>query len=658
MKKTTFIIILLSLCSILLVEAFPDTLSAAQENDLSSLLKQLKTYEPGKNDSLILKLNQYLRSRRSNQEEKLKCELQLLSFLKSDATESAKMEVCRHLRIIGSKKSVPVLEGMLLEKETTDMARYVLEKIPDKAADEALLKSLPKTKGLIKAGIVSSLGHRRVPEAVPHLKKTLEENQDLMVSLAAAAALGHIRNAQAVEALSMALSKTSGELKMQVAGSLLKCAEEYLSNKSIEKAQNIYGQILNSDLPSSFYHSAARGKISSAEGRGDEVIIEKLKTSQKDLSPYLEMIPEYFDSSTIPKVCALLPSLSDPEKVQLISVLSLYSKKEVLQTVLKSVESQSQKVRTAALKTLQQIGNSSTVGFLAQYAASSKGEDQQQARASLWGLKGDDIDSTITSKLSTEKNPEIQIEYIKAAEERQIYSAKEIIFERLSFPNPKVRSQAIQSLKKISSPEDLPKLIDSLKKVENDQHRQEMISTIAYTALKIPDPLKKGEAVTRALPEAKDPGVRSSLYLILGMIGDDSTLPVLRKGLKESHEMIHGSVVRALANWPNPTAADDLLHLVRTSEKQELQIICLRSFIRMVEMEPFRRPEAAVRSLEQALELALRPSEKTMVLGVLPKFACEEAADLARRLIKDKEVEQEARKALNLIKEKLDKIRD
>jgi hypothetical protein len=69
--------------------------------------------------------------------------------------------------------------------------------------------------------------------------------------------------------------------------------------------------------------------------------------------------------------------------------------------------------------------------------------------------------------------------------------------------------------------------------------------------------------------------------------------------------------------------------------------------------EPYRRPETAVRSLETALNLSQQKSEKIMILGMLPKFPCDRALELAQRLIQDKSVKQEARNALSLIQENL-----
>lgn len=81
----------------------------------------------------------------------------------------------------------------------------------------------------------------------------------------------------------------------------------------------------------------------------------------------------------------------------------------------------------------------------------------------------------------------------------------------------------------------------------------------------------------------------------------------------------------------------------------------MQAYVRMIGQEKYRPPKAAVRDLKKALKLATRPEEKKLILGVLPGFASPEALKLAATLLGDKDVKEEAKVALNKIKEKLEK---
>jgi len=155
----------------------PQSPQASSPLNPDEILKRLASYEYGQNEGVLWDLRNYVRSMKDIPESRLACEAKLLAFLDSQATSAAKMTVCRQLRIIGSEKSVPVLEKLVLQKDTSDIARYALEKIPGEAADKALLKAMASTKGDVQLGVISSLGQRKTQAAVPALRTADQRNQ-------------------------------------------------------------------------------------------------------------------------------------------------------------------------------------------------------------------------------------------------------------------------------------------------------------------------------------------------------------------------------------------------------------------------------------------------------------------------------------------------
>jgi hypothetical protein len=146
---------------------------------------------------------------------------------------------------------------------------------------------------------------------------------------------------------------------------------------------------------------------------------------------------------------------------------------------------------------------------------------------------------------------------------------------------------------------------------------------------------------------------RCLLYRTLGKIGDDSSLPLLRAALKDQDAKIQDAAIRTLADWPNPTPREDVLGIARGSQDLTQQVLALRGYIRMVGLEKYQSPEAAVHSLKMALDLTTRPDEKKLVLGALPDFACPEALALAESLLTVDGVREEAQAAVDKIKKLL-----
>ena len=620
--------------------------------DLKSILKEISAYDYGKDEEVLSVLRDYVRAVRQFPKERERCEAQLTGFLESDATLAAQMAVCRQLREIGSAVSVPVLSKMLLREETSDLARYALEKIADASAEQALIQGLGKTNRKIRLGLLASLGNRRGEKAVPYLGKFLY-GADKAEAVASATALGQIACPNAAGVLSQALADTSGQLQVQVASSLLGCAEEHLTNKNFDEAAGIFKTLMQDELPLHIRQAAFRGWLAALGKEAQRIIISTLKGSYPEwYQPAISTVSNVFDESNIQEVCMVLPSLPLENQVQLLEVLSLYRVKASRESAIQAAKSENEDIRIAALHALEHIGDASTVELLAHHAAKSKGQEQEAARSTLWSLKGKDVDRTILLNLAKQKDVDVQNELIISIGERRIREGLNWILAKARSSDARTRQQAIKALKNVASPSDLLLLVNLLAAVEEEKDQMEMASTIAAVAQKSLELTGRAGLVMDVLPEVSDIPSRQALYRTLGKIGDDSSLAILRSALEEENLEIQDAAVRALADWPTATAQEDLLHIARTSTHPAHRILALQSYIRMVEMEPYRSPERAVKSLQDVSDIS-RPEEKKIILGILPTFASREALDLAESLLQEKAVEAEAKVAIEKIKEKL-----
>lgn len=623
--------------------------------DLGTILQNISTYDYGKDEEVLSRLRSYIRSVRNSPQARAECEAKLAEFLGSRATPAAKMAVCRQLREIGSSASVPALERMLVKEETSDLARYALEKIPGDPAEKALIQALDKTRGKTRIGILSSLGNRRAEKAVPALEK-LAIKSDPATAAAAAAALGHIANSQASDALLRVLSKSSGKLKDRIGSSLLNCAQEYILKKNPKAAAAIFEALSGAKLPLPVRLSAMKGRIrSSSDNEARSMIVQALKGKDTEQhAPAISLIGDFFDDSNIHEVCALFSSLPTASQVQVLEALSCYQDKSARSTATEAAKNPEQEVRIAALKALEKLGNESAVELLVMHAAQARGKEQEAARNSLWGLRGDDVDKVILLNLVKMPDPDVQNELIKSIAERRIEEGLELILARARSSDSGNRLEAIKAIKDIASFADLPRLVELLLSTKEERDQLELASTIAVVTGKSSQPIGRARAVTAVLSPTEDIPQRCALFRVLGKIGDDSSLPVLRKALAESNPELQDAAVRALADWPTPTPREDLLQVARTTPNSVHKILALRAYIQMVGMEPYRSPRMAVHLLQEVLDLA-RVEEKKLILGILPSFAGPEALALAESLLKEKEVKAEAELSIKKIKQALNR---
>lgn len=184
-----------------------------------------------------------------------------LELLKNPgSSEFQKAKACMRLAMVGTRDAVPALAALLTDEHLSHYARFGLVPIPDPSVDEALRGALKKLKGRLLAGVVDSIGQRKDAAAVEPLAKLIH-GADAEVAQAAAASLGRIGGARAVEALRAALAKTKGPLRDAVAASLLVAAEGLMKAGDRQGALALYDALSRPDIPRSVRLAAMHNTI-------------------------------------------------------------------------------------------------------------------------------------------------------------------------------------------------------------------------------------------------------------------------------------------------------------------------------------------------------------------------------------------------------------
>jgi hypothetical protein len=180
-----------------------------------------------------------------------------------------------------------------------------------------------------------------------------------------------------------------------------------------------------------------------------------------------------------------------------------------------------------------------------------------------------------------------------------------------------------------------------------------MEDTVASVARTDPRELARAGEVGARLTAEKDAKKRTDLLRVLGKIGDDSALSLVRAAQADRDPAVIDAAVRALADWPTIAARDDVLNVARTSLVLNHRVLAMRAYVRMIGLEPYRSPEGAAADLLKALALAPRLEEKKLVLGLLARFPCVTALKTAESLLSDPAVAAEAKLAADRIRQAL-----
>jgi len=622
-----------------------------QPPSLDDIIAKILTYEYGQSREPLTQLTDIIRNAYNSPEELKIIEGRLARVLGADATLACKQFICRKLSIIGTEESIPTLAKMLTDQDTSDMARYALERIPAPAVDKALRDALGETTGNVKVGIINSLGQRGDKKAVGQISKLLTDT-DKEIALAALSALGRIADRKAAMILRKAKAQVRPELHLPWAHAYLMCADKFLADGQKRRAIQIYRRIYAAEEPLSIRIAALRGIITATPKSGLKTVLDILKGDDTQMqAAVIGLLREIPGTDVTKAVAAEMPNLSPAGQVQLLSALADRGDRAALTVVIDAAKSPEVEVRTAAFTALGLLGDASTIDLLAQTAATAAGPEAEAARSSLYQLADPKTDEKILAAIP-QADSKIKVELIRSIGERNALTAVETLLKTAQDDEASVRLESLKVLKVIAAPRHLPTLVKLLMNAQDKTQRTEAERCVAAVARKIENENRRAEAILPVLPSVKDITSRCSLLSVLGKIGDDNALPVLRAALKDKDVNVRDAAIRALADWPDPRLIDDLRKVARNSDNKLHQVLALRGFVRLIGLDSDRPPDQTLKLYRQAMQLAPNVDEKKMVLSGLANIKTFAALQMAAAYLQDKTLQQEAEAAVVRIAER------
>ncbi|HEX42318.1 MAG TPA: hypothetical protein ENN81_09710 [Phycisphaerales bacterium] len=241
--------------------------AAAAQVDTAAVdaaFETLKTYDWGADRGLLNPIDQAIIATHGDAAARKALEKRLVDALAGGISRSAQDYVCRKLRVIGTSQSVEALAALLPAEQTSHIARYALERLPDEKAVDAMRDALPKVRGKLKSGLIGSLGVRRDAKSVTAIAGFLGDS-DIEAARAAAQSLGLIGTPAAAGELSKFAGKASADMKMPVADARLVCAERLLADGNQSEAVALYKALQGDDQPGRVRAAALKGMLAATK---------------------------------------------------------------------------------------------------------------------------------------------------------------------------------------------------------------------------------------------------------------------------------------------------------------------------------------------------------------------------------------------------------
>lgn len=575
-------------------------------------------------------------------------EQDLITTLQSGAGAPQKWAACQRLKVIGTPKAVPALAALLADPQLSQAARHALESIPSPETDAALRDALGKTSGLLKAGVIDSLGWQRKQESVPLLKPLLSDS-DQDVAQASAAALGRIGGGEAVAALSASRDKAQGVLQTTVLESLLKCAERSATGKDTAAAVSVYHNLFNTKYPVQVRTAAWRGLALSDTKHRADLIVKALRGPDRPLQIVAAKLLRELADNQVARTCVAHWD-SFPSSSQL-AVLDAQVKlgTDALPLVQRASQSADLQLRIAAWQAMGQLNDTASIHALAKAAAQGELPEREAARDSLERLRGPGAGEALLRQLESAPTPE-KTELLSVLGERGDRAVSGILLKNAASDVKPVRLAALEALSRLAPPDAATTLLDMAAKSKSDDERGPILKALYAVCDDSPNKDQTGRELVEKLGHFSTQEKRPLLPL-LSELGTADALAAAQTASHDPQVDLAKEAVSVLSEWPNASPTGWLLEMAKTGTDSTLQALALRGALQVAGQEPDLAKRLGL--VEQAMAGANRVDEKKQALGQIGQIPTPEALEVALQGVSDPDLSKEASLAALTIAEKL-----
>lgn len=321
---------------------------------IDEALDGLKHYAYGQNDKMLHALEKAFQASRLSGEHLEKVDGLLLDGKTSIA---AKRFLCRQLCFFGKERHVSVLKKLLSSKETAEMARQALEKIPGKSATSALCEAAKTAEGNLLTGIIHSLGMRRDHQALACLKEILQKG-DKASTRACIFALGEIGSAEAFGLLKAAQARSGSRLSGAIADAQLDCADG-LKQKGLSKdAESIYAHVWKKGPTRTARLGGLSGLASCGSEASTKAILEAAGGRDKTVKKTaIKLTGRVSGKKVTLALCGMLEKSGEDDQLLILAALGERGDPSAIPVLNKFINNREGPLFEAALKALAACGD-------------------------------------------------------------------------------------------------------------------------------------------------------------------------------------------------------------------------------------------------------------------------------------------------------------
>jgi HEAT repeat protein len=534
-----------------------------------------------------------------------------IDVLKSDANQVAKAAACRALKTEGTAQSVEAVAPLLTDVRLSHEARMALESIPGAEASAALRDAVAKTDGVLRAGILDSIGERRDPEAVAVVAAALDDD-DLQVVTSAALALGKIGTAEAVRQLDGAYQQAVAERRTAIGDGLICGAIRRQQSGSDDQAAEIFRKLATPDQPPAIRSAALLGQIQAA---GDQRQV-MIRTMLADDDPVVQAVAAgalpYLSQPALRAVVADREQLPVASQVLLLAAIRLRGDRSLAPAAIAACDSKETAVARAAIQATGALAGPDALNVTVAHRydrrplgrrSMGRGRSPPRGRSRYAADAG----------LAGQQNAQQQIRFIGALVARKASSSVPTLLDHAASSDDEVRGAAINAIFRLAQVDQVPAIVRLMLQKPRGGERDTLEKAVMLALETIPDADQRTEAVLAGVDLGSD-AQRIELLPLLGRIGGERALRLIQAALQDPNPDLYEAGMRAITNWPDASVVELLADLARTARENHQRIWALRAMIRVSALPGPLADDRKLTLLRRAMQMATRDDERALAV--------------------------------------------
>jgi HEAT repeat protein len=567
--------------------------------------------------------------------------------------------IARLLQDYGGDECVEPLARMLsgAAPARRELARCALEAIDAPAAGDKLRQALfaaidPKWQ----VGLINSLGARRGAASVDWLARMLKD-RDPAVARAAAAALGRIGNADAVGVLNDLHLLTTGEFRLAICDALLACAEKAQAAGDKDAALKIWRKMCENPTEAGLVRIAAlRAMVATQGPKAIGVVMGLLAGNDRAIRPVaLELAREIPGEQATRAFVELLGKAGDDNAaVEMIDLIGTRGDAVAREAILAELrrrkwsEGTKGELRQALIRALGGVGTEAEAMLLVRLAVQAGAEEKTLARASLRQLRGEQVNAALAAGIG-ENDPAVRREVIYALASRGAGEASTALLGLAADSDTGVRFAALDALATVGDERALLPLVQWFCRAPTSIEARACERAMAGICQRTEAQDLAAASIAQAFDTA-DVKARCALMQSCGNLAGTKALETLAKGVGDPNEIVQEAALKALAHSSEPGAADILLKVARTAQRNDQKALALAGYIRLAQYLSLPA-EKKIWAYIQIMDLAQDPAQRKLAVKSLGDIRSPGALTLAMANLQNPELAAEAESAACRISE-------